>query len=356
MLLVTAPQVHARVEGPCSNCHTMHYSQNNSILEDWDEGGPHQALLRSDCIGCHSGNNTGTAEWDTPFVTSLSETPTYNTSGTENNTTTLAGGSFYWVNQAANDAIGGDAAGHNVAGICNGDGTLLVPPGFDGGRAAADGTIPGNGVWPSGQQATCAGIYGCHGTHAEAVQTLAIHGAHHGDLGGARTNPGDSSAAGYRFLVGIEGYEDPDWEFQPTAGAHNQYKGVDTPATIHTSTISSLCARCHGAYHDDSANVGTGFPWLRHPTDYDMGNADADEYRNYGGSGVNDYVPAVPVASDDIADTGVVSKVAFNNNTAIVTCVSCHRAHGSPYYKAMRWDYAGSVTGGLCSECHSSKD
>jgi predicted CXXCH cytochrome family protein len=40
---------------------------------------------------------------------------------------------------------------------------------------------------------------------------------------------------------------------------------------------------------------------------------------------------------------------------AIVTCISCHRAHGSPYYKLLRWDYAGSISTG-CAYCHTSKD
>ncbi|MCA1796724.1 MAG: hypothetical protein LC645_04115, partial [Geobacteraceae bacterium] len=206
----------AKVTGPCSNCHSMHYSQNNTILAEWDEGGPHQALLTTDCVGCHSGTNTGTPDWDTPYVNSLSGAPVYNQTGTESDTTTLAGGSFYWVNQAQSGSIGGDVAGHNVAGINTGDANLQYPPGFDTGRAAADGSTPGNGSWPSGQQVTCAGTYGCHGTHAETVQTSAIHGAHHGNLGGNRSNPGTAPATGYRFLVGIAGYEDSDWEFQPS--------------------------------------------------------------------------------------------------------------------------------------------
>ena len=276
----------------------------------------------------------------------------YSATGTEGDTTTLAGGSFYWVTQPAVGAVGGEASGHNVAGLANRDTQFSTPPGFNGGRAASDGSTPGNGVWPADQQVTCAGTYGCHGTHFEAVQTAAIRGAHHGDLGGARTGSGTDPAAGYRFLVGIEGYEDADWEFRPTRTAHNQYKGLDTPETTDTSTISSLCARCHGAYHDGSGNVGSASPWLRHPTDYDLGNADSSEYGAYGGAG-NLYNPAVPVASESVS---VIRESITFSNDAIVTCVSCHRAHGSKYYKAMRWDYAGSITGGLCSECHSSKD
>lgn len=352
LMLLGVRSAAAKVQGPCSNCHTMHYSQNSEVLSTWDEGGPHQALLRADCAGCHSGINTGASTWDTPYVTSLSGAPIYNNSGTENDTTTLAGGSFYWVTQPASGAVGGDAAGHNVAGLTNPDSVLDIPPGFDGGRAAADGSIPGSGTWPVGQQVTCAGVYGCHGTHVEASETVAIHGAHHGNLGGARTNPGNTPATGYRFLVGIEGYEDSNWEFRPTPRAHNQYKGLNNPETQHSNTISSLCARCHGAYHDGSGNVGTGSPWLRHPTDYDMGNTGfSSEYRNYGGAG-NSYNPAVPLASENVST--VRENIAFSNDS-IVTCVSCHRAHGSKYYKAMRWNYAGSVNGGLCIECHSSK-
>ncbi len=344
-----ATPVHARVSGACSNCHTMHYSQNNSILTEWGEEGPYQALLRADCGGCHTGTNEPGGE--TPFV--MSAAPTYGESGTGNDATTLAGGSFYWVTQPANGAVGGDTTGHNVAGLTLADSVLHTPPGFDGGRAAADGSVPGGGTWPSGQQVTCAGVFGCHGTHAATSQTVAIHGAHHGDLGGARANPGSAPAAGYRFLVGIEGYEDPSWEFRPTADAHNQYKGVNNPGGSNTSTISSLCARCHGAYHSGTGNIGTASPWLRHPTDYDMGNTGTlSEYRNYGGPG-NSYNPAVPLASEIV--TSVKNSVTFNNDT-IVTCVSCHRAHGSKYYKAMRWNYAGSAAGGLCAACHSSKD
>ncbi|MFA5700755.1 MAG: cytochrome c3 family protein, partial [Desulfuromonas sp.] len=136
-----ATPVHARVSGACSNCHTMHYSQNNSILTEWGEEGPYQALLRADCGGCHTGTNEPGGE--TPFV--MSAAPTYGESGTGNDATTLAGGSFYWVTQPANGAVGGDTTGHNVAGLTLADSVLHTPPGFDGGRAAADGSVPGGG-------------------------------------------------------------------------------------------------------------------------------------------------------------------------------------------------------------------
>jgi len=337
----------AAISGPCSDCHTMHYSQNGGVLSQWGDHGPYHSLLTTTCVGCHTGINNGGA---TPFVFSVTS-PVYGDFGVEAGTDTLAGGNFFWVSQG-----GGDRMGHNVAGLTPADMTLSTPPGFDGARAAADGSLPGDGVWPSGQQVTCAGIYGCHGSHSESELTSAIRGGHHrGAAGHISPTAPYTAENGFRMLVGVAGFEDTDWEYHPSASQHNQYKGVDSPGNVSDlSTISSLCARCHGQYHNGSSNVGTRSPWIRHPTDYDMGNTAAtSEYRGYGGSGVNSYQVGVPVASTDVSL--IRSVVSFSDDT-IVTCVSCHRAHGSPWYKAMRWDYTGNPMGGGCAYCHTSKD
>ncbi len=329
----------AAVVGRCSECHTMHYSQDGRVLTEWGQEGPYEALLTTNCLGCHMGTNVGGL---TPFVFS-SEAPLYGSTGTSAETNTLAGGNFYWVAQP-----GGDSRGHNVKGLVAADGTLSAPPGFTGTGTAADGSRPGNGSWPSGQQVTCAGTYGCHGSHAETSLTSAVRGGHHNGLGGAITDPGDTPAGGFRMLVGIAGYEDAAWEYRPTSSKHNQYKGVDGVAD--NSTISSLCARCHGQFHSGSS---TGSPWLRHPVDYDMGSTGlTSEYRNYGGEGVNAYRVDAPVASANVSQ--VVTTVTFSGDT-IVACISCHRAHGSPNHKLMRWDYAGTIGTG-CAACHTSKD
>ena len=41
-----------------------------------------------------------------------------------------------------------------------------------------------------------------------------------------------------------------------------------------------------------------------------------------------------------------------------VSCLSCHRPHGSPYPKIMRWDYQGWPGSGenKCNVCHTTKD
>lgn len=288
----------AAVTGLCSGCHTMHYSQDGTALAEWGDDGPYDALLTTDCGGCHMGTNAGGV---IPFVFS-SLAPSYGVTGSSTDANTLAGGNFYWVAQA-----GGDSHGHNIAGLMAADGVLLTPPGYAGGRSAADGSVPGGAILASDA----------------------------------------SPAGGFRMLVGIAGYEDSGWEYQPTATAHNQYKGV--AGAMDNSTMSSLCAQCHGEFHSGS---GAGSPWLRHPVDYDMGSTSLNsEYRGYGGE-TSAYRPDIPVASVNINQP--LSQVSFAGDT-IISCVSCHRAHGSPYHKMMRWDYAGSIGTG-CTACHTSKD
>ncbi|MDA3786250.1 MAG: hypothetical protein PF568_05105, partial [Deltaproteobacteria bacterium] len=82
------------------------------------------------------------------------------------------------------------------------------------------------------------------------------------------------------------------------------------------------------------------------------------EYGAYGGN-ENDYQPGVPVASNDL--NSVRSTVLQAAGDAIVTCISCHRAHGSTNADMLRWNYedmaahAGDNSTG-CFACHTTKD
>lgn len=342
----------AKVKGHCSTCHTMHNSENGSVLIS---GGTNQALLRQDCVGCHTGDNSDSdgghiGEGGTPFVHYTDDVDNYGIWGITG--TTLAGGTFHFIDSDGN-------TGHNVTGIDISGGPGIIPPGYNTGEtlgiADAAGDIPGDGAWSENDQVTCAGTYGCHGNHDTSNEFEAVHGGHHQGVNGGAIDPSPDSnttpAAGYRMLVGIAGYEDSDWEYQPDSSHHNQYYGSTTPGQqSDPSTINYLCAQCHGQFHSPVTNlsneVGGSSPWLRHPTEYSM--KETGEYANY-----SEYLPATPLASTEIS--AIVSTVTFVNDT-IVSCISCHRAHGSPYYKSMRWDYAGDSSGGLCVNCHSSKN
>ncbi len=362
LLLAKGVAVSAYVTGPCSDCHTMHYSQGGEALSVWGSAGPYDALLTVDCIGCHTGDNS--AGGKVPFV--MPETPALISyggatgTGTETGSTTLAGGSFYWV-------LSGHSFGHNVAGYCDPDSTMVnnssvnLPPGYVSGWPAAGsgGTPAGGGSWDKNQQVTCAGTYGCHGSHVTTNQAQAIHGGHHALNGPAIISP-EPSSADYRMLFGIAGIEDSDWEFKPTVSQHNQYHGVDGSGSVDRSTISYLCSQCHGRFHfNDDVSAPVESPWVRHPTNFDMSGASSSEYAKYNnGIGVGIYSLVAPVASDlSLSANQIIKENIFTTtDDAIVTCLSCHRAHGSPYYKSLRWNYAGSANGGSCAVCHTEKN
>ena len=115
--------------------------------------------------------------------------------------------------------------------------------------------------------------------------------------------------------------------------------------------MTGYCVGCHGEFHtqlDGNSN------WIRHPSDAVLPNT--GEYTAY-----TDYDPNVPVARPDLA--AITSTGSVANNADMVMCLSCHRAHGSPYDDMLRWDYSGMVAGGGgtasgtgCFKCHSEKD
>ncbi|MFO7761908.1 MAG: cytochrome c3 family protein [Desulfobia sp.] len=350
----------AAVSGPCVDCHTMHNMQDGNVV---DSDGPNKALTNDGCLGCHTG--TTAAGMTAPYVFDTVE-PTYTNSPDGTGGGTLAGGNFYWVENLD------DTRGHNVVELPTaGDDSNIgnTPPGwsidFDANRSVDGGTDN----WTE-NQLSCAGVYGCHGGD-EADPFTAISGAHHGD---DSTMDGSTTAQSFRFLLGITGVEDSDWEFNATASDHNQYYGVDrtSDATLastgdeEATTISYYCAECHGNYHSGTGDLGAddaefGSAWLRHPTDFDMGSATGTEYADYGGAS-NTYQLRTPVASDQTDNPGVVQSTVFDGtDDAIVTCISCHRAHGSPHADLLRWDY-GTCEAGTdnadcgCFDCHTTKD
>ncbi len=355
------------ITGVCSNCHTMHNSQNGAgEVTDFSGGSrttggttPQDYLLKGSCLGCHSGDTaTQTNSFGAPIV--LHTTAPTGQGGSD----TLAGGDFYWV---ATGLGATDARGHNMSGVAAADAQLTTPPGWD--ASATSGFTygqVGGGTWSSGTQVTCAGTYGCHGQH----DSTGITGAHHGNTGGTATqsdgtNGGTSVGSSYRFLGGIYGLEDSNWNYGESTTAHNEYFGVDSPTNRDLAsttygdktTISFLCAECHGYFHsriDDT--TGGASPWRRHPTDIALPSS--GEYSTYNPDNSNAYSLEAPVARASVPAT---SSATVTPGTDIVMCLSCHRAHGSPQDDLLRWDYStiqagqGTTDNG-CFICHTSKN
>ena len=329
----------AKVTGSCGGCHTMHNSQGGShmMLNTTIDGtggfggGGYPALTRGTCVGCHTGDVTA---GPIPFVNSLSKPDTY-----------LAGGNFYWVAQE-----GGSAKGHNVKGVPGiiADAVLTAAPGDTLGTGCTNSchytlfTPDASSI--GGASALDTGCQGCH-VATEHHATQQADGA-----------PALKDNGYFRFLSshinddnGVHGIEDNDWQYATTASNHNEYLG-STSST--NNTMTGYCIGCHGNFHNqlDSADN-----WIRHPSDAVLPNE--GEYLAY-----KIYDPIAPVARPNlitISDNGLVA-----NNSDMVMCLSCHRAHGSPYDDLLRWEYDGMIAGGGtgcatgtgCFVCHTEKD
>ncbi len=353
VLLFALPAA-ARVSGTCSNCHTMHNSQDGSAV---DAGGPSSNLLSTDCVGCHSdtGASTILTVGSTRIPIVYNQTlPTYPPDGSASSV--LAGGNFYWIAHA-----GGDAYGHNVYGISGVDGDLTYAPG------------------PS-----TVGCTNCHETLSTADEENGCKGCHvprhHAD--DSATVVG-STGGWYRFLgdnpamtfgapgseTGVVGIEEEDWEQNPSASNHNAYQGTtDVYAKtfmpyVPDNTIGQFCAGCHGNFHHDMNTdqpTGVAGAWIRHPSDVVIPNS--GEYATAFGGPDGDYNPLVPVAKSTTLVDGDANFATVTINSDVVTCISCHRPHGSPYPDMLRWDYLTECDAGTasadcgCFSCHTAKD
>jgi hypothetical protein len=323
----------------------MHNSQDGASMRFDTLDSPLPILLRGSCIYCHSGLNTAASIPVDPPKVIATATPTYSGLGATGAVNqTLAGGDFWYVNNV------GQQTGHNVALVSAGDTTLTNTP--PGGAAL-------------GGQLQCAGTLGCHGDRLIADPLSSLSGSHHS----AHNNQSDTSLDGstvglsFRYLLGVLGREDSDWQFVENTTTHNIYNGLSRNAANalpSIATISGLCAQCHGAYHStvggadaygintDNTNFAAG-QWVRHPTDYSMPLT--GEYLGY-----DTYEPETPVGKTNLANPADQVNTLADR---VVLCVSCHRAHGSPYADALRWSYGTmdvgiGVTNG-CMNCHTAK-
>jgi predicted CXXCH cytochrome family protein len=324
LVIATAGISQAAVQGPCSNCHTMHNSQDGAPMTVDSSATPNAFLTVGTCLACHGYN--GTLATGAPNVFGDPDAGP---------STMTAGGTFLATKV---DAAAGDYVKvHNVTDIpwTNAEGPFadVDPPGATSGSLgesirAAGSTTP---------NFNCAGATGCHGDHSQAGSDAGIRGFHHGSVA-------------YRYCeldggTDIIGKGSTDWEAGgATATNHNVYS-ADT-----TAGISAFCAECHGLFHG-TANTGSSSPFERHPTNnllsaatgWNLGNVTVDYNNN-------------PFSFDGADYTAATTTAAYTTTGARVACVSCHRAHGTPEADILRFDYSAQLAGlgGTigCLGCH----
>lgn len=322
----------AQVSGQCSNCHTMHNSQGSSSMAT---GGPHPVLLLNNCIGCHTGtddpldNSNGT-----PYVMSSS-------SGFGDDFC-LAGGFFPTSIGTGNN----DDNHHGVDGS-----QTNAPAGFDGtDNTWYTGTTNGLG---------CAGSNGCHGNETDLGDMDGIKGGHHNTALTYRMLYSSYGGGSARPVCGSpsEDYEEAIIQIPTTTvvrSSAGQNVNIYSAGTVGGSeaTISELCAKCHGLFHGENGISGNGTTnasseWIRHPSDTELpaGWEMAGTYAFDGADAKNN-----PFGYNNATYTA--------NNTQ-VTCLSCHRAHGTDNNDLLRWSYGEQLAGGSndygCLGCHNTQ-
>jgi predicted CXXCH cytochrome family protein len=347
--------VYAAISGNCANCHSTHNSQNGIALSS---DGSQPSLQSATCWGCHAG---GTAN----NIDSVTGAPQIR----HTNAADLAGGNFAYIT-GDKSGISGDnkTRGHNIKDANVTDTNFsggVYPPG-DKHNNYAEGLNNTN--------FTCAGKFGCHGDRTIEDEYEAVKNAHHYNdsslkfgsisienqaVGGTT---GEQVGSSYRFLKGVKGGEDPDWQATASVTDHNEYFGATSmragSRTVPAgNTISGFCAECHGFFHGNESieTGGSSSPWSRHPTDISLPGS-GTEYAGY-----TTYSIDVPVARTMIPQSPSGSVNPSGTVDDIVMCLSCHRAHASPYEDLLRFNYADMIAGdssksGGCFTCHTSKN
>lgn len=326
--------IEAKMKGRCRDCHSMHADT------------PFPVLTKGGCVGCHGQAPDGVQNIITIGKTRIPQILHHMKDGD------LASGNFYYVAVGYNPDY---TKGHNVTGISYPESipTMHIPPGFIGNVVIPGGKGPVE--WPVEIQLTCSGTWGCHGNRTIEDPYLSVYSAHHTHNGEI---DGSTVGKSYRFLYGIKGVEHLDWEYEATVHNHNGYKGDFNHNTL--DTISYLCGECHGKFHPNP-NLGgaeeVGFAnftiWVRHPADIAFSTV-------HGGFGTSEYLDySIYSLESPVAYFNPTGKETVVNADSIVMCMSCHRAHASPYPDSLRWDYSQITTSDIrregCLICHTKK-
>jgi hypothetical protein len=368
----------AKIQGQCSDCHIMHNSEQGEPVFVFDSDpnnpspAPNFALLRMDCVGCHS---QGTGERIVTFPGGDQVPQVYHNDPVGD---TAAGNFAYISGFKPVEGEPGSRKGHDLIDFELLDNVFLYPPGFRHSNRPDYFQV---------ENFTCAGKNGCHGWRNQLMEDdegnfipriglEAIKGAHHANEDG-QLMVADTVADSYRFLMGLFGLENSDpnnrWQ-NVSAVSHNEYYGHSgrelfgtdgdcfrchvastdaTPISYITTpnnSMSGFCATCHSDFH---ANQGAGTStFLRHPSDFVI--PDRGEYSEY-----TTYELTAPVARPFVYDT---PSSAVQPGQDLVMCLSCHLAHAGPYDGMLRFGYAdmtAGITGDAprtgCLVCHTAK-
>ncbi|MHC4359026.1 MAG: hypothetical protein ACYSTQ_09550 [Planctomycetota bacterium] len=337
----------------CGACHTMHNSQGGSELEGATGGGS-IILLRANvasraaihvlCLECHAqgGSQAAIVQSGSDVAAPKVLLDSLGWTGPELDTIG-AGGDF--DSELDNTSPFGLTTAGNTAAIGYGHSvglTSVDPPGFDSGEGSID-------------------TFSCTNCHDP-----------HGAAGWA-----GSSANAWGEGVNWTGINSGATHMWPVINAANDENNVYYAGTDATDGgMSGWCAQCHDDWHEDAggaSNNESGADWKRHPVNNALvdstptsgANVTVVDFTHYTTVTLDNRLPAAQSAAPGGRDPSQAGETYYADASADkVFCLSCHFAHGGPYYDALRWDYLSSVGDGTqtgkavsqdvgCQQCHN---
>lgn len=377
---VNTKQYHSYDGLICTDCHTLHNSEDGAAVAvaggAFYGTGPNRELLkRGDwtdmCLSCHkAGQNTsGTVAlpgvtdsgWEAPVVMT--------TDGVDPAGKAMPGGDFYWSNLDPKK-------GHNPAYT---KGSMATPTSFFMKADPTLGSTPPGGTITDGEWS----CHSCHGMHARYSDSYSAWRQLKRTVNGKKVT-GDVTGFGVETLTGnvtqdaayepiksnsrgdIVGtdYKNVRKDLNPLEGADLFLDESDTNKNVYRGGFSSFCSACHGDFHGgngetrttDNAKTRVGGTWVKHPTNVKMNEA-GSKY------GITTYTKQVsnaqltspnPLGYDwryplvqPEADFTVKANIASMTDplTALgddrIMCLTCHKAHATPYENMTRWDANG---------------
>ncbi|MFY3742664.1 cytochrome C [Anaeromyxobacter sp. Red801] len=358
---------HAGGVAQCEGCHTMHNSTTagagtaSTVMGNNPTIGQASAYLlqgqdpSSTCLICHG--RAGVSSYHV-YEPSLVTATTATFAASMVNFT--PGGDFGWQANTGFGARNQRRFGHSVIAAAYAGMVADTRPGAPAGDAA--------GVY-NGANFSCVS---CHDPHSKArfdatgAQVTGLPIAESGSypIGGAL--PAGTAMGAYRLLAGV-GYQPKSSATQPAftvappvAVAPSSYNSSELNTfnagtragqvvVAYGSGMSEWCATCHPGMHNNTNTSGQIF---KHPAGNTatMSATVAANYNTYLKSGdltgSNAYDAIVPfeqhaadrasLEAEAVGVTGTPSITAVAGTSGVM-CLSCHRAHASPYEFALRW-------------------
>lgn len=293
----------------CSQCHTMHNSQNGVPMRYDNDPAPASYLLRHSsasalCLYCHDGGNPNAPDVSSPIATSYAPDE-------------FSGGGFF-------------AQG---AGLAN-------PTGHDLGRSAP---VPLSNL--ASMTLNCPSCHSPHGT---------------GNYRNLKSSP--SGRTNVPVVMNNPSRPTDDVFVNVRPDGSNPGAAYRRSNIGYKAKMSAWCAECHDALASNTSGTSPAH-FMRHPSNVALNlSGNHTEPTNWtGGTGAGfgsatgDTIAGVPRTRFQVPTATNFTESAAVAASNEVFCLSCHLAHGSNYKAGLLWPYkeGGADMMAPCQQCHN---